>query len=231
MKKNTIIQIQNLDYYYGKSIILQNIDLEVVAGEIVTIIGPNGSGKTSLLRILAGIIKVKQGSYIKKKDLVISYMPQNLKFDPVLPLTIKSFLSLGNASKQEIDKVMTDLDMTHLLQKQVYEISGGELQRVLLANCLLTKPDVMILDEPVSNMDIKSTTSFYNLISKVRQSINCSIVMASHDLYVVMKKTDRIICLNNKVCCQGKPSDICTHKEFLNLFGQSIAVYDHHHSQ
>ncbi|MBQ4874914.1 MAG: metal ABC transporter ATP-binding protein [Rickettsiaceae bacterium H1] len=230
MEKNHIIEVKNLNFAFGKLKILENIDLNIRKGEIITIIGPNGSGKTSLLSILAGITPIKHECYKKKKGVTISYMPQKITFDKVLPITVKEFLYL-TVNKNQINEIAEELNITKILDKQVYEISGGELQRVLLANCLLAKPQVMILDEPISSMDINSATLFYKLISDFRLRTGCSIVMASHDLYVVMKNTDRVICLNGKIQCEGKPNEIISHKKFINLFGENVAFYQHHHSK
>ena len=224
-----IITAQDLNFSYGKKRVLQDINLKINTGEILTIIGPNGSGKTSLLRILAGIIKIKNPQIIRRKNLKISYMPQSIRFDPILPITVGHFLSLSNDKKQ-IKKIAVEIGIENILDKQIYEISGGELQRVLFANCILAEPQLMILDEPVSNMDIKSADSFYRLIAKLQKKNNCSIVMTSHDLYVVMKNTDRVICLDNTIHCQGKPHEVYTNKEFIRLFGKSVALYEHDHN-
>lgn len=228
MNDKYILEVKKLDFYRGKLKILNNINLSIRAGEIVTIVGPNGSGKTSLLSILAGIIPVSQTCYSINKGLVIGYMPQNINFDPVLPITVLDFLCLIN-SQDNIGEIAQEVGIVKILDKNIYEISRGELQRVLLANCLMREPQLMILDEPVSSMDINSSTLFYNLISSFCNRTNCSIIMASHDLYVVMKNTDRVLCLDGKICCEGKPHEIVTHKEFINLFGKNIALYEHDH--
>ena len=228
MNKSHIIEIKNLNFYRNKLKILENINLSIREGEIVTIIGPNGGGKTSLLSILAGIIAIKNNHYVRKKNIVISYMPQNIRLNPTLPITVASFLYLTN-SKRKIHEISEELNVTQILDKQIHQISSGELQRVMLANCFLAEPQLMILDEPVSNMDINSAKLFYRLISNFNIKTNCSIVMASHDLYVVMKGTDSVICLDRKIRCAGKANEIVSHQEFISLFGENVALYKHHH--
>ncbi len=226
MQQNYIVELKNLNLKYGNHNVLENVNLKIKDDEIITIVGPNGSGKTSLLLCLAGIIKINRSCYTRKSNLVISYMPQNIGFDPVLPITVFSFLCLTK-TKDKIYSIAEEVGIEDILERQMYELSGGEIQRVLLANCLLAQPQLMILDEPVSNMDINSAKQFYKLISKFRDSTNCSIVMASHDLYVVMKNTDRVICLDGKIHCEGKPHEVSINKEFVNMFGSNFTIYEH----
>lgn len=226
MNKKPIITLNKLNFYRDKALVLQDINLEIYQGEIITIIGPNGSGKTTLLSILAGIIKTNKVHI--NTQLTTAYMPQYIKFDATLPINVFKFLSLSHP-QERIFSILEKLEIADIIYSQMYELSGGELQKVLFANCLLAQPNIMILDEPVSSMDINSSSLFYTLLAKFRACSNCTIVMASHDLYVVMKNTDRVICLNKKIHCEGKPNEIVVHNEFINLFGKNITLYEHHH--
>ncbi len=228
MGKKTIIKLKNLDLFHGKKQILKDINLTIKESEIITIIGPNGSGKTSLLSVLAGIKPVNKKGCLIKQDVRVAYMPQKITLNPHLPITVFAFLRLTNDANK-IESIAHELNISNILDKQIYEISGGELQRVLLANCFLAQPQLMILDEPVSSMDINSAELFYKKISDFGQSTKCATIMASHDLYVVMKNTDRVVCLDARICCQGCPSEVIAHQEFIKLFGKNVAFYQHQH--
>ena len=116
---------------------------------------------------------------------------------------------------------------------QMHDLSGGEFQRVLLARAILKKPNLLLLDEPLQGVDVNGQIELYKLIGSLKASLNCSIFMISHDLHLVMAKTDRVLCLNQHICCQGHPEDVSQHPEYLKLLGDSaakeLAVYTHHH--
>jgi zinc transport system ATP-binding protein len=235
--KNSLICCHELSYNHGSNKILDNISLEVLPGSIVTIIGPNGGGKTTLLKILLGILKPSAGKVYKKKNLKIGYMPQRINFNKQLPITVRNFLFLNyNIDYNTIDvlKIISDTNLNHLLNQQVHDISGGELQRLMLAKALLHNPDLMILDEPLQGLDIKGQNDFYLLIEKIRLEQKMSMIMVSHDLHTVIRSTNHVICLNKHICCQGLPKTI-QKQSYENLFGLPIditlAYYKHHHDE
>ncbi|MCW9013604.1 MAG: zinc ABC transporter ATP-binding protein ZnuC [Gammaproteobacteria bacterium] len=213
--------------------VLDNIDLHVKPGEIVTLVGPNGSGKTSLVRLLLGLLKPDAGTLRRKPGLRIGYMPQKLHIDEVLPLTVQRFLQLAsNGDEYELRSVAQRVGAVDLLKKPVQRISGGEFQRVLLARSLLRKPDLLVLDEPAQGVDINGQQQLYQLIAEIRDEYGCGVLMVSHDLHLVMEATDHVLCLNTHICCTGHPEAVSKHPEYLKLFGASlegIAVYTHHH--
>jgi zinc transport system ATP-binding protein len=219
--------------------VLENVSFGIGKGEIVTLVGPNGSGKTTILKILLSLIEPNSGSVKKEKDLIIGYMPQKISVERIMPITVRRFLRLNgvNRSLRGIDKVEIiahDLGIGKLLQKQIHEISGGEMQRVLLARALLLQPDLLALDEPTQGLDVQGQEEFYRIIESVKNKYNCGVIMVSHDLHVVMAKTDRVICLNRHICCEGRPEDISHHPEYLSLFGKKeigdkFAIYPHKH--
>lgn len=233
--QNSLIHCRNVSYSHGTNKILDNISLEVMPGSIVTIIGPNGGGKTTLLKILLGILQPSTGKVYKKKNLRIGYMPQRIIFNKQLPITVRNFLFLNyNIDYSSIDvfKIISDTNLTHILDQQVHDISGGELQRLMLAKALLHNPDLMILDEPLQGLDIKGQNDFYLLLEQIRLEQKMSMVMVSHDLHTVIRSTNHVICLNKHICCQGLPKTI-QKQSYENLFGlpidTTLAYYKHHH--
>lgn len=230
---NALLEITNLNVFDGRKKLLSNINLVLNRGEIVTLIGPNGAGKSTLVETIIGVRKAKSGRLTKADDLRIGYMPQKLTIDSTLPLTVERFLQLANKDAKSITQALLDVDVEKLKKQTIHSISGGELQRVMLARALLRKPNLLVLDEPVQGVDINGQTALYDLISEIRNRINCGVLLISHDLHVVMAKTDRVICLNHHICCHGHPDDIGKHPAYLELFGErdkkSIALYQHHH--
>ena len=213
--------------------ILNAVSMQLHKGEIVTLIGPNGAGKTTLVRILLGLMKTDIGSVYRKPGLKIGYVPQKLHLDAVLPLRVRDFLLLaGRYSETELVAVLNEVQLPHMLDAAVQTLSGGELQRVLIARALLKQPDVLVLDEPAQGVDIIGQQSLYQTIKGIRDKYHCGVLMVSHDLHLVMASTDRVICLNTHVCCTGHPDDVSEHPEYLKIFGAAmdgLAHYSHHH--
>ncbi|MFT5703773.1 MAG: zinc transport system ATP-binding protein [Rickettsiales bacterium] len=229
--------LKNICLTLNNQQILKDINLDLKKGEITTLIGPNGGGKTSIARILIGIIKADSGTVFLKKDIKIGYMPQKLEIEKTIPLRVVDFINLNskeNLDQQKIAKTMIErLQIDHILEKSVHKISGGELQKALLIRALMNNPDILVLDEPTGYMDISAQGEFYQVIEEIRDSKNCAILIISHDLHIVMQKTNRVICVNRHICCAGTPESINDHPEYLSLFGKktihNIAIYSHHH--
>ena len=233
-KKQILLQTQNLSLLVGERKLLSNISLTVSKGEIVTVIGPNGAGKTTLLRVLLGLIPANSGSIFKKPKLRIGYLPQKVSVDPILPLSVSRIMNLtGKFSSLQIENALEETGVDSLKNKPVFQLSGGEFQRVMLARALLRSPELLVLDEPVQGVDYMGESELYNLIGKLRKSHGCGVLMVSHDLHVVMASTDRVLCLNQHICCEGQPEDVSRHPEYLRLFGldsgSALAIYSHHH--
>ena len=228
-----LISANNVSVSFNDREVLQQVSLDVRAGQIITLIGPNGAGKSTLVRVLIGLTSPSKGQVTRKPKLRIGYMPQKLHIDPNLPITVERFLRLAGASKAAIKSALTEVGSPHLTNSPLQTISGGELQRVLLARALLRDPQLLVLDEPVQGVDIAGQTELYELISAIRKRHQCGVVMVSHDLHLVMAQTDTVICLNHHICCHGHPEQVSTDPAYLELFGarhsQALAVYQHHH--
>ena len=229
-----LVEISDIHLAFDGDQVLTGIDLSVHERELVTLIGPNGAGKTSTIRIILGLMEPDSGKVWRRAGLRVGYVPQTLTVDPVLPLTVRRFLSLGlSVAKGRRREIMEEVGVPHLLDRPIQNVSGGELRRVLLARALLRDPDLLVLDEPVQGVDIAGQAALYKLFSKVRDKYGCGILLISHDLHLVMAETDRVVCINHHVCCAGKPEAVTEHPEYIALFGrrtsEQLAIYSHHH--
>lgn len=228
-----LIQAQDLHFNRQNRQVLDGISLTIDADSITTLIGPNGAGKSTLIKILMGIEKPDSGKITIKPDLRIGYMPQRLVVDDSLPISVDRLLSLPRPINNEL--VMDALAMTgvaHLIKAPVQRLSGGEFQRVLLARALVNKPDLLVLDEPVQGVDFTGEAELYQLIEDLQDQTGCSVLMVSHDLHIVLAKSDQVICLNHHVCCSGTPDSVQESPEFRQLFGTqapAIGFYSHNH--
>lgn len=229
-----LISAENLSVTHGVSPVLRDVDFAIERGEIVTVIGPNGSGKSTLIRALLGVLKPSAGRVKRAKGLRIGYIPQKLSIDTSLPMTVRRFLSLPHRiADAQARAALARTGVSGLESRQMVDLSGGQFQRVLLARALLAEPDILILDEPTQGLDHPGIISFYQLIEQVRQDLGCAVLLVSHDLHVVMGASDRVICLNGHICCQGTPSIVINAPEYQALFGindaAALAIYEHHH--
>ncbi len=230
-----ILSLNNIGLRKGRQQILSDISFSLQDEQILTIIGPNGAGKTSLLKIILGIDKPSSGSLIKAKGLRIGYMPQKIHLDPSLPLDVLRLLRLnkGNVSQQDCLDALSKTQVTHLAKQQVQALSGGEMQRVLLARALLNRPQLLVLDEPVQGVDFLGEAQMYDLIQQVKEQLKAAVLMVSHDLHVVMAQSHEVLCINGHICCHGHPQSISANPEYQRLFGQQLApnlgLYVHEH--
>jgi len=231
----SLLTVSNLSVELAGNTILHDVDLHIDRGEVVTIVGPNGSGKSTLLRTIVGAIKATSGSIKREAKLAIGYVPQHLRIDPTLPITVRRFLDLPKpVSDGDALQVLQQVGTNNLGDKQLTQLSGGQFQRVLLARALMSKPDLLILDEATQGLDQLGSAAFYQLIDSIRNDLNCAVLMVSHELHVVMAASDRVICLNGHVCCAGHPEQVVSAPEYRALFGTgtqgALALYRHEHS-
>ena len=228
-----LIRLQQISVGFRQESVLENVQLTVNAGEIVTLIGPNGAGKTTLVRAVLGLLKPDSGSVWRKPRLRIGYMPQKLTVDPTLPLSVLRFLRLvPGVDRAAALAALAEVGAEQVIDSPLQNISGGELQRVLLARALLREPELLVLDEPVQGVDVAGQAELYRLITELRDRHGCGVLMVSHDLHLVMSTTDQVVCLNRHVCCSGHPEQVSGDPAFVELFGQdaqSLAIYHHHH--
>jgi zinc transport system ATP-binding protein len=230
----SLIEAAHICVRQGVVEVLHDVTLKVDAGEIVTILGPNGSGKSTLLRALLGILPLAAGRVTKRQGLRIGYVPQRLSIDRTMPLTAGRFLSLPQrVSAAETRDALQKVGVAEVQDRPMTGLSGGQFQRVLLARALLSRPDLLILDEPTQGLDQPGEAAFYRLIEEVRRETGAAVLMVSHDLHVVMAASDRVICLNGHICCEGTPRVVSNAPEYRALFGLgsqgALALYQHDH--
>lgn len=232
---NKLLESKNITVTRQGKRILESVSLSVGVKDFITIIGPNGAGKSMLLKCLMGFYKPDEGSIVRRKELKIGYVPQRFVPDHTMPITVNRFLTLRKkVDNISLQKTAEETGIELILMKPLSVLSGGELQRVLLARSLLDNPDLLVLDEPAQNLDISGQIGFYKLLEHIYNERNLSILMVSHDLHMVMASTKQVVCLFHHVCCSGEPHAVTQDPEFISLFGNDMAkmmsVYQHSHT-
>ncbi|MDE8558733.1 zinc ABC transporter ATP-binding protein ZnuC [Pantoea agglomerans] len=231
----SLVTLDNVSIKFNQRNVLSGVSLALQPGRILTLLGPNGAGKSTLVRVVLGLLAPTTGSVQRDSALRIGYVPQKLHIDPTLPVTVERFMRLTRGSKHvEIMPALKRVQAGHLLNSPLQKLSGGETQRVLLARALLNQPQLLVLDEPTQGVDVNGQVALYDLINQLRVEMNCGVLMVSHDLHLVMAKTDEVLCLNHHICCSGTPEAVSQHPEFIAMFGprgaQELAIYRHHHN-
>ena len=229
-----LISCHGVTVAFAGANVVDRVDLAIHDRQIVSLIGPNGSGKTTLVRALLGLTKPASGRVKKRPGISVGYVPQRLTVDRSLPMTVARFLNLTRRHKRS--EMMSELDrlgVARLADRGVQDLSGGEWQRVLLARAVVSKPDLLVLDEPAQGVDVVGQSELYRHIRDLRDRLGCGVLLVSHDLHLVMASTDEVLCLNHHVCCTGRPETVANHPAYVELFGRAataeLAVYTHHH--
>ena len=229
-----LVKLSNAGVFKDNKWLVEGVDLEIHRGKIVTLIGPNGSGKSTTAKIILGLYKNIEGS-VERFTKKIAYVPQKVTIDWTLPIRVIDFMVLTqNLNSDEISNALNLVGVEHLKTRNLRDLSGGEFQRVLLARAIAKKPELLVLDEPVQGVDYSGEVALYGLIKNISESLNCGILLISHDLHVVMSATNHVVCLNGHVCCSGSPVDVAQNKNYKELFGdqssQLLSIYEHEHN-
>ena len=229
-----LLEAHALSKRYATHAVLDAVSLRIMPSETVTLIGPNGAGKTTLLRCLLGLERADSGTISRAEGLCVGYMPQAIQAHPSMPIRVKDFLGLYATNRSAIMPLLDRLGITALARQMMHGLSGGELRRVYLARALLNQPNLLVLDEPTQAIDVNGQAEFYRITAELAKEQQCAVLMVSHDLHVVMASTDRVLCLNRHLCCEGAPQSVGEHPEFKALFGEAmasqLALYTHHHT-
>ena len=233
IENNILVKLNEVGIKQNDKWLVKGVSLVVEKGKIVTLIGPNGSGKSTTAKIALGIYKKIEGQ-VEKYTNNVGYVPQKISIDWTLPLRVNDFMLLTENLKDEaVNEALSLTGVIHLKNKNLGNLSGGEFQRVLLARAISRKPDLLVLDEPVQGVDFTGEIALYELIKKISDTLNCGILLISHDLHTVMSATDHVVCLNGHVCCSGSPKEVARNNEYKALFGeqasQTLSIYEHKH--
>jgi zinc transport system ATP-binding protein len=226
-----ILHVAGLNVELSKNHVIENLSFDVKRGETLAVIGPNGAGKTVLFRTLLGLVphtgQVRWASGVK-----IGYVPQRLYVESDLPLTTAEFFGLKNVAFPEIHRVMASVGFTdphEILAKKLGTLSGGQLQRVLIAWALTGHPDVLLFDEPTTGVDLSAEESIYSLLKRLQAQENLTILLISHELQVVYRYATNVLCLNKEGLCYGPPHKALTQEALSRLFGEHTTLYHHQH--
>ena len=230
---NLLVKLEKTGVYKNNKWLVKDVSLEVNKGKIVTLIGPNGSGKSTTAKIALGLYKDIEGKVEKFTDK-IGYVPQKISVDWALPIRVIDFMNLTqDLTNTELNDALTLTGMKHMKHNSLNDLSGGEFQRVLMARAIAKKPELLVLDEPVQGVDFTGEIALYKLIKNISESLKCGILLISHNLHVVMSKTDYVLCLNGHVCCSGTPVTVANDKKYKELFGDDVSkilsIYEHKH--
>ena len=228
-----LVKLENAGVYRSSKWLVRGISLEINQGQIVTLIGPNGSGKTTTAKMILNILNTDEGLVTGNANKM-AYVPQKINIDWTMPLRVIDFMKITSSlNNTQINDSLNMTGVDKLLYNQIHSLSGGEFQRVLIARAIAKKPDLLVLDEPVQGVDFNGEIALYNLIKEISVNLNCGILLISHDMHFVMSTTDHVICLNGHICCSGSPSNVVKNPEYIKLFGQhnseTLAYYQHQH--
>ena len=230
---NLLVKLEKTGVYKNNKWLVKDVSLEVNKGKIVTLIGPNGSGKSTTAKIALGLYKDIEGKVEKFTDK-IGYVPQKISVDWALPIRVIDFMNLTqDLTNTELNDALALTGMNRMKHNSLNDLSGGEFQRVLMARAIAKKPELLVLDEPVQGVDFTGEIALYKLIKNISESLKCGILLISHNLHVVMSKTDYVLCLNGHVCCSGTPVAVANDKKYKELFGDDVSkilsIYEHKH--
>jgi zinc transport system ATP-binding protein len=235
--RKSYIIVENLSVSYGQHHVLEDISFEIERGQFVCVIGPNGGGKSTLLKALVGLLPLRSG-IMRKEATNIGYVPQQLRIDPAVPLRVDEFLSL-KLSKRRVwfgpgrtrttaRRKLEEIGAAHLIDRQLGELSGGEFQRILIAYALLDNPDLLLLDEPMTGLDVRGGMSFDGLLHHLNEHAGITIVMVSHDLHLVEHLSDQVLCINRTVHCHGSPDQVLQPDNLSKAYGHLPGLVSGH---
>ncbi|MFQ5353633.1 MAG: metal ABC transporter ATP-binding protein [Thermodesulfobacteriota bacterium] len=227
----SLLEVRDLFVEIGGEIILQNMTFDVEKNSVLAVIGPNGAGKTVLLKALLGLIP-SRGTIKWQDGINMGYVPQRLDIETDIPLTVREFFRLRRStpSDESINRVLEYVQLDPSILKSGFgEVSVGQRQRVLVAWAVLDEPEVLLFDEPTADIDVAGQESIYNMITHLKDDLGLTVILVSHDLNVVYSHAAKVLCLNKKRLCMGKPTEVLTPEQLQELYGGDNAFFKHRH--
>lgn len=225
---NLILKVKNLNVKLGNEEVIKDLSFEVKEGDVLSILGPNGAGKTTLFKTILGILPYR-GEIEWRKDVKIGYVPERLPYIKDVLVDVGEFLRLKGASEKETKEILNSVGLNeNFLDKRIGEISSGQFQRVLVAWALVGNPNVLLFDEPMAGLDIIGEETVYELLAELRRERNLTILLISHDLSIVYKFSNHVICLNKCPLCHGIPREVLNPETLQKLYGSEVKFYEHH---
>lgn len=243
-----LVKVENLWVYYRDTLVLKDVSLNIEAGEFLGLIGPNGGGKTTLLKVLLGLVRPDQGraevfgtstEKLDKKRHLIGYLPQKNLIDWEFPASVLDVVMMGRygqigvlrqPSKEDKEIVLQALErvgMADLAQRQIGELSSGQQQRVFIARALVTKPKLLLLDEPVAGVDAATQDKFYQFLEQLKEELELTIVMVSHDLAVISTYVEKLACLNQSLYIHASPAEVFASGSLEKVYGCEVELLAH----
>jgi len=224
-----VLKVKDLKVRIDGENIIDNLSFQVKSGDVITILGPNGAGKTVLLRTLLGLLP-HEGEIEWKSGIKLGYVPQRLPFIKDIPLSVNDFFTLKKSYEKETKDILNSVGFKEdFLKKKIGDLSSGQFQRILIAWALVRNPQVLLFDEPTTGIDISGEETVYNLLARLKQERNLTILLVTHDLSVVFKFSTDVICLNKHLVCHGPPQKALTPESLRQLFGEEVKFYQHRH--
>ena len=230
MKPEPLLEVENLAVALDGKTIIEHVSFSLEPQQVLAVIGPNGSGKTVLLKTLVGIIPPAHGVIRWRPGTRVGYLPQRFHVDHYLPMTVQEFLNLKSPAKGALHRTIAAASMGEKwLRRDLAHLSSGELQKVLLAWALLDEPQILLFDEPTENVDMVGQESIYKLLHRLQDTMRVALIIVSHDLHVVYRYANNVLCLNKQMVCYGEPEEKLTPDTLSKLYGD-YAFFHHRHS-
>ncbi len=238
---STIVRLENVWIWRGRHLALRDVSLDIKDNKFIGLMGPNGGGKTTLIRAIAGLIAPDRGSITVSGPVAgtIGYVPQEENIDPAFPVTVRNVVEMGLSGalrpfsrisavgKERVDRALSLMGMDHLGGRSIGELSGGQKQRVFIARAVVSEPRLLLLDEPTTGVDAAARDEFSRLLQSLMDKLQLTILLASHDLEVVPSRVDEIICINQKVFVHAPPDEVKHSDVFREAYGCELEFMMH----